>query len=146
MIYLNGSSTILMVTILIILFVLANTWSESSSATIVYTNSEGSGPTLQMHWPVWAFDARQWKNLNPKSWYWISYSLNWKINEMLPTIYKATSDLGPYSLHFPKYYISMKYLMRPWFSLSANIILSILQNRHISKYYRVPPDAAWCNT
>ena len=60
---------------------------------------------------------------------------------MLPTIYiyiyifKVTLDRGPYSLHFPKYFIFMKYLSRPWPSLSANIILSIKQKRHISEHY-----------
>ena len=31
----------------------------------MYTNSEGSGQTLQMHWLVWAFAARQCKNKIP---------------------------------------------------------------------------------
>ena len=37
--------------------------------------------------------------------------------------------------------VGMKYLLRPWFSLSAKIILSILQNRHIAEHYRVRSDA-----
>ena len=44
----------------------------------VYTNSEGSGQTLQMHWLVWGLAAR-----------WCKIKI-----QMLPTIYKGTSDQG----------------------------------------------------
>ena len=83
----------------------------------------------------------------------------WKV-----AYYKATSDRGPTSLHFPEYYIFMKALLwvvrhvglymcrsdstrrgaRPWFSLSANI--TYLKNRDISKHYRDWPDATCRNT
>ena len=44
-----------------------------------------------------------------------SISLN-IFNEMLPTvIYMAMSDRGPYSLHFPKYYIPFATVCKYYF-------------------------------
>ena len=56
---------------------------------------------------------------------------------MLPTICKAIRTLNT----LPQ----ILYLHEPWISLFASIILSILQNRHISEHYRVRPDATWRN-
>ena len=64
-------------------------------------------------------------------------------NEMLPTIiYKAMSDGGPYSLHFPKYYIPFATLV---ITVCKYHFIS-LTKRHISEHYRVRPDAVRRNT
>ena len=112
----------------------------------VYMNSEGSGHTLQMHWLVWSFAARRCKikiQNHDTGFLTISIERYQTFSMKCYLLYARQRRVGLHTLNtFPQ----ILYLHEPWFSLFASIILSILQNRHISEHNRARHDTTWRNT